>query len=88
MKKRGSAIYCVGSLRTPGSVPAHLAVTEDFDDVDELNTYAPFHLARADMFRRSDQSESALDAYHRALVLTENQVERYFIHRRISELGR
>jgi RNA polymerase sigma-70 factor (ECF subfamily) len=46
---------------------------------DELNSYAPFHLARADMHLRLGQPEQARQAYAQALELTQNQPERDFI---------
>ncbi|MCL5997167.1 MAG: RNA polymerase sigma factor [Chloroflexi bacterium] len=52
-----------------------------------LNGYAPYHLARADMLRRSGQLDSARAAYGVALDLTHNQVERDFILGRIATLG-
>ncbi|MGQ0600740.1 MAG: RNA polymerase sigma factor [Anaerolineales bacterium] len=54
---------------------------------DELETYAPYHLARADMLRRSSEIDAAEAAYRVALDLTQNKVERDFIHQRIAELG-
>lgn len=53
----------------------------------ELGAYAPFHLARADMFRRTGQREQAREAYRVALDLTQNKVERDFILGRITSLG-
>lgn len=53
---------------------------------DELGDYAPLHLARADMFRRLTQNEQARAAYARALELTQNQVERSFLQKRLDEL--
>jgi RNA polymerase sigma-70 factor (ECF subfamily) len=55
---------------------------------EELDAYAPFHLARADMLRRMGQLESAREAYRLALDLTQNQVERDFILGRIAGLGK
>jgi RNA polymerase sigma-70 factor (ECF subfamily) len=52
----------------------------------ELSAYAPYHLARADMFRRLGQRDSAREAYRLALDLTQNQVERDFILGRIAAL--
>ena len=52
----------------------------------ELSAYAPHHLARADMFRRLGQADSAREAYRLALSLTQNQVERDFILGRIEAL--
>ena len=54
---------------------------------DELNAYPPFHLARADMYRRIGQLESAREAYRLALDLTQNQVECDFILGRIAVLS-
>jgi RNA polymerase sigma-70 factor (ECF subfamily) len=54
---------------------------------DELASYAPYHLARADMLRRSGQLEHARLVYQEALTLTQNQVEQGFIERRIRELN-
>ena len=54
---------------------------------DELSAFAPFHLARADMFRRIGQIELARAAYRNALDLTQNNVERDFIREQIALLG-
>jgi RNA polymerase sigma-70 factor (ECF subfamily) len=52
--------------------------------VEELAVFAPYHLARADMFRRQGQTAAARDAYAAALDLTHNQIERDFILRRLT----
>jgi RNA polymerase sigma-70 factor (ECF subfamily) len=54
---------------------------------DALSAFAPFHLARADMFQRTDQIELARVAYRDALDLTLNTVERDFILERIAALA-
>jgi RNA polymerase sigma-70 factor, ECF subfamily len=54
---------------------------------DELRTFAPFHLAHADMLRRTDQLELARGAYRAALDLTQNNVEREFILEQLAALG-
>lgn len=54
---------------------------------EELQDYAPFHLARADMLHRTKQNGLARDAYKAALELTQKQVEREFIQGRIEYLG-
>ena len=53
---------------------------------DELSAFAPFHLARADMLRRTDQMKLARESYRVALDLTQNQVERDFILEQIATL--
>ena len=54
---------------------------------EALSAFAPFHLARADMLRRTDQVEQARAAYRNALDLTMNTVEHDFILERIASLG-
>lgn len=41
------------------------------------------HLAQADMFRRIGRTGESLEAYNRALALTQNKIEREFIRGRI-----
>lgn len=53
---------------------------------DELEKYAPFHLARADMLRRKGQLEAAQIAYKAAYDMTQNEVERSYIDQRMNNL--
>jgi len=53
---------------------------------DELNGYAPFHLARADMLLRLGQPDEARLAYLQAMDLTQNQTEREFIQEQIKTI--
>jgi RNA polymerase sigma-70 factor, ECF subfamily len=64
---------------------AGLQLLEPLADV--LSAFAPFHLARADMLRRTDQVALARAAYCIALDLTQNTVERDFILVQIASLG-
>jgi RNA polymerase sigma-70 factor (ECF subfamily) len=50
----------------------------------ELDTYGPYHLARADMFYRTGQLEQAREAYRIALDFTQNNVEREFIRAKLA----
>lgn len=52
-----------------------------------LDGYHFYHAARADLLRRLDQRELARVAYGRALELTQNDVERRFLQRRLVEVG-
>jgi RNA polymerase sigma-70 factor (ECF subfamily) len=54
---------------------------------EELGSYAPYFLAQADMLRRAGQTDRARQAYRTALDLTQNQVERNFIRRRIKAIS-
>ena len=50
---------------------------------DALDTYQPFHAARADLLRRGEQFAAASEAYDRAIALTTNPFEkRYLIKQR------
>lgn len=52
-----------------------------------LDGYHFYHAARADLLRRLDQRDLARVAYGRALELTQNDVERRFLQRRLVEVG-
>ena len=51
----------------------------------DLNEYYLFHSARADLLRRLKRFDEAALSYERALDLTENQVERNYVTRRLRE---
>ena len=75
---------------------AAIAMSEGFEEglrlMDEigvaskLDDYYFFHGARADLLRRLERVEEAKSAYSRALELTENEVEKKHVLRRLSEL--
>ena len=52
-----------------------------------LDGYHFYHAARADLLRRLGQRELAREAYRQALELTQNDVERRFLQRRLAEVG-
>jgi len=54
---------------------------------DDVGDYYPFHAARADLLRRSNQREAAADAYQRALELCPNRLEQAFLQKRLDELN-
>jgi len=53
-----------------------------------LEQYAPYHIARADMFRRLGRRDEARECYERALPCAQNEQVRRFIERRLEEGGR
>jgi len=53
---------------------------------DQANGYYPYHAARADLLRRTNQPEAAADAYERALALCGNSAERAYLQRRRDEM--
>jgi len=54
---------------------------------DQLAGYPYFHSARADLLRRLGRTGESVEAYRTAISLTNNEVERRFLGRRIAELG-
>ena len=66
---------------------AGLDLLDDPELALALDGYHFYHAARADLLRRLHQSELARVAYQRALELTQNDVERRFLQRRLVEVG-
>lgn len=52
----------------------------------DLETYHLAHAARADLCRRLGRTAEARASYERALALTQQEPERRFLERRLSEL--
>jgi RNA polymerase sigma-70 factor (ECF subfamily) len=65
-----------------------LRLLDDLAAGDALARYAPFHLARADMFRRLGRPGEALESYRRALPFAQNEQVRRFIEQRLSDAAR
>jgi RNA polymerase sigma-70 factor (ECF subfamily) len=66
---------------------AGLAELEDLERDGRLAGYRYLPAARADMLRRLGRGREAADAYRAALDLTENEAERGFLARRITEVS-
>ena len=58
----------------------------DLVDQLDLDTYHPYHVARADLLRRLRRSDEAAAAYATAAELTANATERAFLERRRASL--
>jgi RNA polymerase sigma-70 factor (ECF subfamily) len=54
---------------------------------DEMDGYYPYHIARADLLRRSNERDAAADAYMRALEMCQNNLERTYLQRRLDEMN-
>jgi RNA polymerase sigma-70 factor (ECF subfamily) len=52
----------------------------------EADHFYPYHVARADLLRRTNQREAAADAYRRALEHCGNPAERAYLQRRLDEM--
>ena len=63
-----------------------LAMIDELGASGELDGYYLFHAARADILRRLGNCTEAAAAYHRALALATNQVERNYLSRRLREV--
>jgi RNA polymerase sigma-70 factor (ECF subfamily) len=53
---------------------------------DQADGYYPYHAARADLLRRTNQREAAAEAYEQALALCSNNAERAYLQRRRDEM--
>ena len=53
---------------------------------DRAQGYYPFHVVRADLLRRSDQLEEAIESYKRAIALCDNPAERSHLQRQLDPL--
>jgi len=54
--------------------------------IEGVEAYYPYHVARADLLRRTNQRKAAADAYERALDLCQNSAERAYLQRRIDQM--
>jgi RNA polymerase sigma-70 factor (ECF subfamily) len=54
--------------------------------IDGVEAFYPYHVARADLLRRTNQREAAADAYERALALCQNSAERAYLQRRLDQM--
>ena len=70
----------VAMAHSPGDGLALLHQIEGVDD------YYPYHVARADLLRRTNQREAAAEAYERALDLCQNSAENAHLQRRLDEM--
>jgi RNA polymerase sigma-70 factor (ECF subfamily) len=52
----------------------------------QADNFYPYHVARADLLRRTQQLEAATDAYRRAIDLCSNQAERTYLQRRLDAM--
>ncbi len=60
-----------------------LSLLDEIERTGGLEQYAPFHLARADMFRRLGRTDEATECYRRALPVAQNERVRQFIEQRL-----
>ena len=54
--------------------------------IDGVANFYPYHVAQADLLRRTNQFEAAADAYERAIVLCGNNAECAYLQRRLGEM--
>jgi RNA polymerase sigma-70 factor (ECF subfamily) len=52
----------------------------------QADGFYPYHVALADLLRRTNQREAAADAYERAISLCGNGAERAYLQRRLDEM--
>ncbi len=52
----------------------------------QADSYYPYHVARADLLRRTNQREAAAEAYERAIDLCGNRAERAYLQKQLEQL--
>ena len=62
------------------------ALAASRSDRRKLESYQPYHAARADLLRRAGDRDAAAAAYRRAIDLAEATPERRFLERRLAEV--
>src|SRR5262249_38615175 len=67
------------------SLVERISLLEAIEPTGALEQYAPFHLARADVFRRLGRHNEARECYRRALPLAQNEHVRRFIEQRLHD---
>ncbi len=55
--------------------------------IDGAEAFYPYHVAHAELLRRTNQREAADDAYKRALALCQNSAERAYLQRRLDQMN-
>ena len=67
---------------------AGLVLIDQPSIAEPLESYQPYHVARAELLRRAGQIADARGAYRRAIELTVNAAERLFLERQLAQLAR
>lgn len=68
------------------SPSAGLELLEDDSLAEALDSYHLYHAARADLLRRDGRTSDAAAAYRRAIGLAENEIERGYLTKRLTEV--
>jgi RNA polymerase sigma-70 factor (ECF subfamily) len=76
----------VGRAHRPDAGLALLAEVERGEAARQLEEYAPYHAARADLLRGAGRTQEAAAAYRAALERTRGEPERRFLAARLAEL--
>lgn len=65
---------------------AGLQLLDALSGVEELQSYAPFYAARAELLRRLQRFQEAAPDYERSLLLAKNEPEKRYLTRRLAEM--
>ncbi len=65
-----------------------LRLIDELGENESVRGYYLFHSARADLLRRMNRSDQAVEAYRAALALVGNDLERAYLTRRLAEADR
>lgn len=74
------------ALSFAASADAGLKAIEELDGEEEMQSYQPYHVARADMLARAGRSTDARAAYCAAMSLTQNRAEHRHLETKLAAL--
>ena len=66
---------------------AGLKLLDQIERTAKLKDYQPFYAAQADLFRRAGLLEAAVNAYTKAIALSDNEIEQAYLKRRLTEVN-
>jgi len=66
--------------------PQGLMLIESIGSSGKLDNYYLFHAARGDLLRRLKRFEESVEAYERAIALTNNPVEQQYMRKRVEDM--
>lgn len=89
-KRHPSAVVSLNhavAVAMSDGLEAGLCLIDQLRAASDLDSYYLYHAARADILRRLNRNDEALQEYRQAITLTPNKVEQAYLRRRIAEIS-
>ena len=68
------------------SIAAGLLILDEIKNIERIKTYQSYYLVKADLVFRAGQIKASIDLLRTALKLSKNEMEKNFIHKKLTEL--